>query len=168
LAELRPFPWVFPYDEDPTSGETHPTGRYVYRPIVSITLVGATGPEGREEATFFALVDSGAERVLAAPGIARQIGVTPDRDHPTPLKIGGETRLVHPADVTLRLAPEPGLPGVEWQAEVGFFSEWTSAPWQVLLGQVGFFDQFTVTLGRQALQLAIEEVEAFDQRYDAQ
>jgi hypothetical protein len=89
LAELRPFPWVFPCDEDPTSGETHPTGRYVYRPIVSITLVGATGPEGREEATFFALVDSGAERVLAAPGIARQIGVTPDRDHPTPLKIGG-------------------------------------------------------------------------------
>jgi hypothetical protein len=165
LAELRPFPWVFPYDEDPTSGATHPTGRYVYRPIVSITLVGATGPEGPEEATFFALVDSGAERVLAAPGIARQIGVTPDRDHPTPLKIGGETRLVHPADVTLRLAPEPGLPGVEWQAEVGFFSEWTSAPWQVLLGQVGFFDQFTVTFSRGALQLAIERAEAFDERY---
>jgi hypothetical protein len=60
------------------------------------------------------------------------------------------------------------MPGVEWQAEVGFFSEWTSAPWQVILGQVGFFDQFTVTFGRQALQLAIEEVEAFDQRYNAQ
>jgi hypothetical protein len=44
----------------------------------------------------------------------------------------------------------------------------SSAPWQVILGQVCFFDQFTVTLGRQALQLAIEEVEAFDQRYDAQ
>jgi hypothetical protein len=143
----------------------HPTGRIVYRPVVSITLVG---PEVDYDATLFALVDSGAERVLAAPGVARQIGVTPDRDHSTPLKIGGETRLVHPADVTLRLAPEPGMPGVEWQAEVGFFSEWTSAPWQVILGQVGFFDQFTVTFGRQALQLAIEEVEAFDQRYGAQ
>jgi integrase len=49
---------------------------------VSITLIGVAGPEGPEEATFFALVDSGAERVLAVPGIARQIGVTPDRGHP--------------------------------------------------------------------------------------
>jgi hypothetical protein len=103
--------------------------------------------------------------VLAAPGVARQIGVTPDRDDGTPLKIGGETRLDHPADVTLRLAPEPGLPGWEWQAEVGFFSEWTSAPWQVLLGQVGFFDQFTVIFNRSTLQLAVEHPEGFDRRY---
>jgi hypothetical protein len=165
VTSPQPLPWIFPYVEDVTSGPTHPTGRIVYRPVVSITLVG---PEVDDDATLFALVDSGAERVLAAPGVARQIGVKPDRDQHTPLKIGGETRLVHPADVTLRLAPEPGMPGVEWQAEVGFFSEWTSAPWQVILGQVGFFDQFTVTFGRQALQLAIEEVEAFDQQYDAQ
>jgi hypothetical protein len=165
VTSPQPFPWIFPYVEDVTSGPTHPTGRIVYRPVVSITLVG---PEVDDDATLFALVDSGAERVLAAPGVARQIGVKPDRDQHTPLKIGGETRRVHPADVTLRLAPEPGMPGVEWQAEVGFFSEWTSAPWQVILGQVGFFDQFTVTFGRQALQLAIEEVEAFDQQYDAQ
>jgi hypothetical protein len=135
--------------------------------VVSITLVGADGPEGPEEATFHALVDSGAERVLAAPGVARQIGVTPDRDDPTPLKIGGETRLVHPADVTLRLAPELGLTGWGWRAEVGFFNEWTSAPWQVLLGQVGFFDQFTVTFSRTVLQLAIEGAERFDDRFGA-
>ena len=165
MAGRRPFPWVFPYAEDPTSGATHPTGRLVYRPVVNITLVGADGPEGPEEATFLALVDSGAERVLAAPGVARQLRVMPDPDHPTPLKVGGETRLVHPADVTLRLAPKPGQPGVEWQSEVGFFSEWTSAPWQVLLGQVGFFDQFTVTFSRLALQLAVEEAHAFDRRY---
>jgi hypothetical protein len=135
--------------------------------VVSITLVGADGPEGPEEATFHALVDSGAERVLAAPGVARQIGVTPYRDDPTPLKIGGETRLVHPADVTLRLAPELGLPGWGWRAEVGFFNGWTSAPWQVLLGQVGFFDQFTVTFSRTVLQLAIEGAERFDDRFGA-
>jgi hypothetical protein len=165
LAERHPFPWTFPYQEDPTSGRTHPKGRFVYRPVVSITLIGAGGPEEPEEATFYALVDSGAERVLAAPGVARQIGVTPDRHDSTPLKIGGEKRFVYPADVTLRLAPEPGLPDVEWQAEVGFFSGWTSAPWQVVLGQVGFFDQFTVTFSRTALQLAIESAETFDERY---
>jgi hypothetical protein len=59
------------------------------------------------------------------------------------------------------------MPGVEWRAEVGFFSEWTSAPWQVILGQVGFFDQFTVTFSRHALRLAIEAEGVFDQRYGA-
>lgn len=94
--------------------------------------------------------------------------MVPDRDHGVPLKIGGEARMIHPAEVTMRLAPvapEPGMPGVEWRAEVGFFSSWTSAPWQVLLGQVGFFDQFTVTFSRQALHVAVEDTEAFDQRY---
>jgi hypothetical protein len=34
-----------------------------------------------------------------------------------------------------------------------------------VVGQVGFFDQFTVTFSRGALQLAIERAEAFDERY---
>jgi hypothetical protein len=163
VTSRQPFPWIFPYDEDVTSGSTHPTGRIVYRPVISITLVGT---ELGDDATLFALVDSGADRVLAAPGVARQIGVDPDSDHAVPLKIAGEKRLASPADVTLRLAPEPGLPGMEWQAEVGFLSAWTVAPWQVILGQVGFFDQFTVTFSRHALQLVIEDVGAFDKRYD--
>jgi hypothetical protein len=79
LSEPKPFPWVFPYAEDPTSGRTHPTGRIVYRPVVN--------------------------------------------------------------------------------------SAWTSAPWQVVLGQVGFFDQFTVSFSRRALRLAIEHVESFDERF---
>jgi hypothetical protein len=54
---------------------------------------------------------------------------------------------------------------VEWRAEVGFFSAWTSAPWQVVLGQVGFFDQFTISFSRQALRLAIEHTETFDDRF---
>jgi len=51
----------------------HPTGRTVYRPVVDVTLLG--GDEA-EDATFMALVDSGCERILAAPGVARQIGVS--------------------------------------------------------------------------------------------
>lgn len=92
-------------------------------------------------------------------------GSIPILNHSVPVKIGGETRLSRPADVTLRLASEPGQPSVEWQAEVGFLNAWTVAPWQVILGQVGFFDQFTVTFSRHALRLAIEDVGAFDQRY---
>lgn len=162
MTDRQPFPWIFPYDEDVSSGPTHPTGRIVYRPIISITFVGT---ELGDDATLFALVDSGADRVLAAPGIARQIGVDPDSDRAVPLKIAGETRLASPADVSLRLAPEPGLPGMEWQAEVDFLSAWTGAPWQVVLGQVGFFDQFTVSFSRYGLQLAVEDVGTFDQRH---
>ncbi len=36
---------------------------------------------------------------------------------------------------------------------------------KVLLGQVGFFDQFTVTFSRSARQLAIEAAEEFDRRW---
>ena len=72
MTDRQPFPLTFPYVEDVASGATHPTGRIVYRPVISITLVGT---ELGDDATLFALVDSGAERVLAAPGVARQIGV---------------------------------------------------------------------------------------------
>ena len=91
--------------------------------MVNITL---GGPDEADDAMFLALVDSGAERVLA---------------------------------------PAPGAIGVEWRAEVGFFSAWTSAPWQVVLGQVGFFGQFTVCFSRQALRLAIEPAATFHERF---
>jgi hypothetical protein len=81
------------------------------------------------------------------------------------MKIGGDARMARPAQVSLRLAPEHGEGHVEWQAEVDFFTEWTTSPWQVLLGQVGFFDQFTVTFSRSARQLAIEAAEDFDRRW---
>lgn len=156
------FPWFFTYVEDPISGKNHPQGRTVYRPVVPVTLVG---PEEENAATFLALVDSGCERCLAAPGVARQIGVEPDAYRQVPMKIGGDIRMARPAEVTLRLAPEQGEGHVEWQAEVDFFTEWTSSPWQVLLGQIGFFDQFTVTFRRSARQLAIEAAEEFDRRW---
>jgi hypothetical protein len=34
-----------------------------------------------------------------------------------------------------------------------------------LLGQVGFFDQFTVTFSRSSLQVVIEDAEKFDKQY---
>ncbi len=156
-----PFPWFFTYVEDPVSGKYHPQGRTVYRPVIPITLVG---PDEDFAVTFLALVDSGCERCVAAPGVARQIGVEADASRQVVMKIGGEQRMASPADVTLRLAPEQGGDPIEWRAEVDFLTE-LHAPWQVVLGQVGFFDQFTVTFCRTALQLAVEHVEEFDRRW---
>jgi hypothetical protein len=157
-----PFPWFFTYVEDPVSGKYHPQGRTVYRPVVPITLAGA---DEDLAVTFFALVDSGCERCVASRGVARQIGVEPDTSRQIVIKIGGDQRMASPADVTLRLAPEQGAKPIEWRAEVDFLAEWRG-PWQVVLGQIGFFDQFTVTFCRSAMQLAVEPMEEFDRRWD--
>jgi len=49
-------------------------------------------------------------------------------------------------------------------AELGFFDAWEPA-WPAVLGQVGFFDRFTVTMSRQAMLLSIEDRDAFDERF---
>ncbi|HVE91396.1 MAG TPA: hypothetical protein VNE62_03700 [Actinomycetota bacterium] len=72
------------------------------------------------------------------------------------------------ADVTLRVIRHGGQDPAEsivWDAPVGFFDQW-EPPWAIVLGQRGFFDQFTVTMNRAAMTLAIEDKEIFDQRYE--
>jgi hypothetical protein len=53
------------------------------------------------------------------------------------------------------------------QATVGFFTQW-DPPWALLLGQVGFFDQFTVTMNRLSQALAMEAANEFDGRFGIQ
>jgi hypothetical protein len=99
--------------------------------------------------------------------LARAIGLEPDETREFTIGIGGATRLVRPAQVTIELYPELDSeepPLISWDAEVGFFARW-EPPWAVLLGQVGFFDKFTVTMSRLAQVLAVERKEAFDERF---
>lgn len=140
------------------------------RPVVVARLIGTrTGSHN-----LAGLVDSGADHVLAAPWVAQDIGVTPDPNREIRLKIGGSLRWVRFADVTVQLfPPEVGLfeggyqPELahEWQAQVGFFTEWDSPPWNLVFGQVGFFDQLTVTFNRDSQALAITHLADFDERF---
>jgi hypothetical protein len=57
-------------------------------------------------------------------------------------------------------------PLFSWQTEVGFFDTW-EPPRPVLLGQVGFFDHFTVSMSHSAQALAVEPWNEFDQRFGA-
>lgn len=153
----RPFPWVYPYQEDGPR-----RGTIVLRPIVPITLVGA-----EPAATVFALVDTGAEHVLAAPWLALAAGIDPDQaDRELDLGIGGDVVATRFVTVQLRLHP-PGADDteyVEWETEVGLVSHWKPT-WPMLLGQVGFLSRFTVTMNREARLLAIEDWDAFDERF---
>jgi hypothetical protein len=155
-------PWIYPFTESPHGERRHVDGEPVLRPVVPIVLAGDAP---HEAARVLALIDSGSERTLAAPGIARQIGVTPDPDRRIALGVGGAIRQVRFADVTLRMQSlaDP-KEQVEWQADVGFIEEWKPT-WAVLLGQSGFFDRFTITFGRHALAFSIEPPVAFDERF---
>lgn len=153
-----PFPWLYSY-----AAERQPwREREVLRPIVPVSL---SGP-GRESAPRVGLVDTGAENVLAAAWLADLVGVDLSRSADTALiGIGGQTAEVAFADVELRLySPDASEEFVSWGCDVGFVPGW-QAPFAMVLGQVGFLDQFTVTFHRGAATLAIEDWASFDERF---
>lgn len=69
--------------------------------------------------------------------------------------------------MTIRLHPPGGSLDeyVEWQSEVGFLNHFQASAWSAVLGQVGLFDRFTITMQRNALTLAVEEADRFDERF---
>jgi hypothetical protein len=114
------------------------------------------------------LIDSGSERTLASPTIARSIGVDL-RDAPEgTVGVGGKTRTVRFATVNIEiyadLLNEDTRALDSWEAEVGFISSW-EPPWAIVLGGIGFFDRFTVTLHRAAAALVVENQGRFDDRF---
>jgi hypothetical protein len=156
LAE-PPFPWLYAYQEDGPrlDGVT-------LRPIVPMALVGA-----EVSSTVYALVDSGCSHVLAAPWLAHSAGVDPKASGRTlRLGLGGSVEDVQFADVRLRLMAPANDDNVfvEWEAEVGFIKQWKPT-WPMLVGQVGFMDQFTVTPSLYAKQVAVEHHSEFDRRF---
>lgn len=156
-ANAQPLPWLYPYQEDGPRLDA-----IVHRPIVPIALAGSEVTDGQ-----FACVDSGCSHILAAPWLAPSAGVHPkSSDRALDLGIGGGTVKVRFVDIRLRLLAPDGDDNhyIEWEAEVGFFDQWKPT-FTVLLGQVGFLDQFTVTMSQFAQQTAVEPRETFDQRF---
>ncbi len=150
-------PWLYRYQEDGPRLDS-----IALRPIVPVAVVGV------DVATpALALVDSGSEHILAARWVAQDAGYDPTRSHrQLVLGIGGDNIEVEFLDVSLRLLHPDGDDDVyiEWQAEVGFVSNWRPT-WPMLMGQRGFLDRFTVTFSRQSHMTAVEEWDVFDRRF---
>jgi hypothetical protein len=151
-----PDPWLFPY-----VAETRPRrAREVLRPLVPVSL----GPNGAVRR--WALIDTGAENVLAASWVADAAGV--DLDDPIDvvrIGIGGQVTDVAFVEVEIGLHhPTEPAERVSWRTEVGFVPGW-QAEFPVVLGQVGFVNRFTVTFSRSAAMLAVEAPEVFDGRF---
>lgn len=164
----RHLPWTFPYVTE-RNAEDHPLGRTVLRPLVEARIVGSE-PSNR----YAALIDSGSDYTLAAPILAMEAQIDTRAGRPTMVRVGGAAREISVVSTTIRLC-DPSLSDVdggceganalEWEAEVGFFERWDDPPFSLILGQVGFFDQFTVVLSRFAQGVAIERLDSFDERY---
>jgi hypothetical protein len=105
---------------------------------------------GGETAPRIGLVDTGAENVLAAGWLADLAEVSVPRNADTALiGIGGHTAEVPFVEVELRLyPPDAAEEFISWRCDVGFVPGW-QAPFDIVLGQVGFLDRFTATFHRE-------------------
>lgn len=156
------FPWVFRYIEEPRHPGSLFRERPLLRPAVPVTFIGPDGPQ-----QVFALVDSGADHILAAPWIAQAVGMDLHQAPEEPLKVAGGSHQVKFITGRLELSPPAGTGGVpvQWEAQIGFFDKWPSPSWGAVLGQFGFFDRFTVTMSRRATMLAVQDWDEFDERF---
>ena len=151
LADPGPLPWVYPYREDPQSTQL---GLPVFRPFVQISLAAAD----RSTAVLDGLIDTGADAILASDLLADQLELDlEDHEGETAHAVGGRTVTARYKTVELRLHPADPTAShyLEWRAQVGFIGGWHSYS-SVLLGSVGFLDQWTVTASRFAQAVAIE------------
>lgn len=160
LAEQEPFPWLYPYREDPQQTRL---GQPILRPFVQVSLAN-----GGESTTILdGLIDTGADAILASDLLADLLGIDlADHEGETQHAIGGRTHLARYKTIALRLHPHDGEIGEyrEWQAQVGYIEDWHSYSF-VLLGSVGFLDRFTATASRFAQAVAVEERGTFDDRF---
>ncbi|HEY5344658.1 MAG TPA: hypothetical protein VIJ66_13510 [Solirubrobacteraceae bacterium] len=159
-AEPRPLPWLFPYQEDAQSTRL---GEPIFRPFVQVSLVH--GDQSTSQLT--GLIDTGADAILASSLLSVELGVDlEDHDGEATHAVGGRVHAARYKTIGLRLYPSDSAEDVyqEWQAPVGFVEGWKSDGF-VLLGSVGFLDRFTVTASRFAQAVAVEDREAFDDRF---
>ena len=113
------------------------------------------------------LVDTGADAILASDLLADQLEIDLDvHDGETVHAVGGRTVTARYRTVELRLHADDQAADhfLSWHAHVGFIAGWHSYG-LVLLGSVGFLDQWTITASRFAQAIAIEPRDTFDTRF---
>jgi hypothetical protein len=160
LPETQPLPWLYPYREDPQSTRL---GEPVFRPFVQISLANT----GASTTLLDGLIDTGADAILASDLLADQLGLDlSEHEGETPHAVGGRVMTARYKTIALRLHPRDGTLHEyrEWEAQVGFVEGWHSYS-LVLLGSVGFLDRWTVTASRFAQAIAVEDRNAFDDRF---
>jgi hypothetical protein len=160
LPEKQPLPWLYPYREEAQSTRL---GKPILRPFVPVSLVH----EDQSVWQLVGLIDTGADAILASDLLTVELGIDlTDNEGEATHAVGGKVLETRYKTIDLRLHSNDAEEEVyiQWQAQVGFVKGWHSDG-LVLLGSVGFLDQFTVTASRFAQAVAVEERDAFDDRF---
>ncbi len=148
--------WVFDYTD---FGETHGA---LPRPVLRASFrVGVPGRRG----SFAALVDTGGPVTVVANDVISAGGDAVDTGETLPIRLGGRSFVAPLYELTLEARPPIGFdaPAIPWRGLVGVVSPFPHHGTSVILGQIGFLENFTVTFGPQ--QFAVEPAETFDLRF---
>jgi hypothetical protein len=143
----------YPYRQDAQLG-WH--GETVLRPLLPVSLVN--GDRGTPR--LAGLVATGADLTLVSDVLAEQLGIDledyeGEGDH---LAAGGVVRARYKT-IDLRLhAPDAEQDGYrQWRSKIGFVENCWYSNGLVVLGGVGFFDQFEVAISAFAHSVAVAD-----------
>jgi hypothetical protein len=168
LTEHERPTWLYPFRQDAQLG-WH--GELVLRPLLPVSLVN--GDRGTPR--LAGLVASGADLTLVSALLAEQLGIDlEDSEGEGAHRFGiGEVRARYKT-IDLRLhspdaeqdpdtehSPDTEQDGYrQWRSQIGFVQDWPSNGF-VVLGNVGFFDQFEVAIGGPSRAVAITDPDAY-------
>ena len=159
LTEREQRPWLYPYRQDVQLG-WH--GELVLRPLLPVSLVN--GDRGTPR--LAGLVASGADLTLVSDVLAEQLGIDlEDNEGEGTHRFGiGEVKARYKT-IDLRLhSPDAEQDGYrqwrQWRSRIGFVEDWPSNG-LVVLGNVGFFDQFSVAIGGPSKAVVVEDPSAY-------
>lgn len=150
-------PWIFNYTD---FGETHGA---LQRPVLPAAFhVGVVG----HRRAFMALIDTGGPITVVAHEVISAGGGDPVETGLTlPIRLGGRSFVAPLYEMTLEAKPPRGRSdrSISWRGLVGVLSPFPHPGTSVILGQIGFLENFTVTFGPD--RFVIEPAEAFTQRF---
>lgn len=141
IVPYSAFPMPRPHLGVPAGQQVH------YRPVLPVQI---SGPGGSQ--LFDGLVDSGADDTIFPEVVAQRLGIDLSASAPRRVDLVGRAPLmIRYAPLTLRIS-DGVRETYEWDAVVGFAP--LALP-RALLGQIGFFDGFDVTLRRARREMEI-------------
>jgi hypothetical protein len=175
LTEHERPTWLYPFRQDAQLG-WH--GELVLRPLLPVSLVNGD----RETPRLAGLVASGADLTLVSALLAEQLGIDledyeGEGDH---LAAGGVVRAryktidlrlhapdadlhspddlcLHSTDAAQDTAEDGYRQWRQWRSKIGFVENCWYSDGLVVLGGVGFFDQFEVAIGGPSQAVAITD-----------
>jgi hypothetical protein len=151
--------WVFSYTD---FGESHASlGRPVFRAAFPVGVTGG-------EVSFWALVDTGGPVTMVAHEVIAAGGGNPvDTGRVMPVRLGGRSFDAPLFELTLEALPPATIddPPRSWRGLVGVLAPFPHKGTSIILGQIGFLENFTVTFGPTGF--AVEPGNSFADRFGA-